>query len=1019
MMKTVKKVTRDSEDTVMAIFDKSSSQRGALMVEAIALLGLMTMVSPMIVRQTAERTTEMEDVAVAGQMKTIKDALENYIQADYANLVPNPPTSEEFQHNITAAKLAPYLPASYIDSGEIRGNKLATGFDIGVRGFCTEKQDSRGATCAALSASCKCTRYKIVGMIVSKSDTEIPDKRAARVASMLGADGGYMRTSDVVTAVAGSGGATDAMKKVLGAQGMWEVDDVTKYVSGISTTSGGRVALSTVFSSGLSADYLYRKKVNGLPDANSMFTDLDMGGNGACESESGDGKCNRINNAGGLEVIAGRLIVRKKNGAAADNQADGSGDTLARIALGTDKANMQVEKSVTITANKLTDDATKTEDGSIQIAASKNINAKADDDFVAEANTKAEMKTSDNRLRFVAEDGTISMEAYSSGEATDPAAEVSLTADEATMSGPAVTVEAGTGGMELNSDDAIKIAAARLLNMSGATGVNMTSPEKIEISSDKTMTLHTGTEMKLESDQTISILGNESAKIGSGDNHLIVRNTVADDKGTIVNGGTAHNGSYAEVVGGLYINTANNHVLSVGASGVASVLLQDGGITMHKSDGKKPGMISSSNKEDVVIKATSNGGVITLSNKGRDNPAIELRGDTGLISATAFQPDYIINNDGNAVQPVVKRGAVSFNTSGVMDGNGITSVTATTFDKVATDAGVGGTKTYNVHNQDPTLNRFRVDPAFVSVMNDIKITSRGGARLSEALPNYILKGIYELSNTYARGPWPCASSCTSISDAQLAQGYACCTYSLPRIFVRDEAGSDHILYYPADDIPTSGGNVTSTAEAYSINLYNSAYVECTDSNCLAHPFMGVVPAPGRQASTSGLGGGAAETMAAWDEGVCPDGYVAAMTVTPSQFDVGKVSYVNTYVPIQSNDTGEYLAYISWNQGHPSIGGVFQPATSVGVAIKDVTDASGNLQGWGVAMGTVGWGFLNEAATDAYWMWNYGANIQVGMMKAYAQTYCYFNPKRFNMPNMKVIQSSGGNVITPMNSVNDI
>ena len=91
----------------MAIFDKSSSQRGALMVEAIALLGLMTMVSPMIVRQTAERTTEMEDVAVAGQMKTIKDALENYIQADYANLVPNPPTSEEFQHNITAAKLAP------------------------------------------------------------------------------------------------------------------------------------------------------------------------------------------------------------------------------------------------------------------------------------------------------------------------------------------------------------------------------------------------------------------------------------------------------------------------------------------------------------------------------------------------------------------------------------------------------------------------------------------------------------------------------------------------------------------------------------------------------------------------------------------------------------------------------------------------------------------------------------------------------------------------------------------------
>ncbi|HBO59866.1 MAG TPA: hypothetical protein DD624_08175 [Alphaproteobacteria bacterium] len=1012
----------------MTTFDKSSSQRGALMVEAIALLGLMTMISPMIVRQTAERTTEMEDVAVAGQMKTIKDALENYIQADYANLVPNPPTQEEFQHNITAAKLSPYLPSSYIDGGEIRGNKLADGFDVGVRGFCTEKQDNRGATCSTLSASCKCTRYKIVGMIVSKKNNneEIPDKRAARVASMLGADGGYMRTSDVVNAVAG-GGAADAMKKVLGAQGMWEVDDVTKYISGIGTNSGGRIALSTVFSSGLSADYLYRKKVNGLPDANSMFTDLDMGGNGACEDASGDGKCNRINNAGGLEVIAGRLIVRKKNGAAADNQADGSGDTLARIALGTDKASMQVEKSVTITANKLlADDATKTEDGSIQIAASKNINAKADDNFVAEAKKKAEMKTSDDKLRFVAEDGTISMEAYSSGEATDPTSEVSLTSEEATMSGPAVTVEAGTGGMELNSDDEIKIAADKLLNMSGATGVNMTSPEKIEIKSDKTMTLHAGTEMKLESDETISIMGNKSAKIGSGDNHLIVSNKAADDKGTIVNGDTAHNGSYAEVVGGLYINTANSHVLSVGAGGVASVLLQDGGITMHKSDGKKPGMIGTANKDDVVIKATSSGGVITLSNKGREHPAIELRGDTGLISATAFQPDYVINNNGDAVQPVVKRGGVSFSSSGVMDSNSITSVTATTFDKIATDSGVGGSKTYNVHQQDATLNRFRVDPAFVSVMNDIKITSRGGARLSEALPNYILKGIYELSNTYAKGPWPCAASCSSISDADLAQGTACCTYSLPRIFVKDEDGSDHILYYPADDIPSSGGNVdpatpsASTTE-YKINLYAGSYTDCpNDGNCLAHPFMGVVPAPGRQASTSGLKGGDAETMAAWDEGVCPDGYVAAMTVTPSQFDVGRVSYVNTYVPIQSDDTGEYLAYISWNQGHPSIGGVFQPATSVGIAIKDITSTSdGSLQGWGVAMGTVGWGFTDETKTDATWMWNYGANIQAGMMKAYAQTYCYFNPKRFNMPNMKVIQSSGGNVITPMNSVNDL
>ena len=57
---------------------KSSDERGALMLEAIALLGLMTMMSPMVVRQTADRTSEMEEVAVAGQMKTLRDAVSRY-----------------------------------------------------------------------------------------------------------------------------------------------------------------------------------------------------------------------------------------------------------------------------------------------------------------------------------------------------------------------------------------------------------------------------------------------------------------------------------------------------------------------------------------------------------------------------------------------------------------------------------------------------------------------------------------------------------------------------------------------------------------------------------------------------------------------------------------------------------------------------------------------------------------------------------------------------------------------------
>ena len=34
---------------------------------------------------------------------------------------------------------------------------------------------------------------------------------------------------------------------------------------------------------------------------------------------------------------------------------------------------------------------------------------------------------------------------------------------------------------------------------------------------------------------------------------------------------------------------------------------------------------------------------------------------------------------------------------------------------------------------------YKVDPAYMSVMNDIRLTSRGGAKLSDILPNYISK----------------------------------------------------------------------------------------------------------------------------------------------------------------------------------------------------------------------------------------------------------------------------------------
>lgn len=55
-------------------------------------------------------------------------------------------------------------------------------------------------------------------------------------------------------------------------------------------------------------------------------------------------------------------------------------------------------------------------------------------------------------------------------------------------------------------------------------------------------------------------------------------------------------------------------------------------------------------------------------------------------------------------------------------------------------------KTVETQNGEAGGKNYQIDPAYTSVMNDIRLTSRGGARLSDILPNYIAKGMYSFDN---------------------------------------------------------------------------------------------------------------------------------------------------------------------------------------------------------------------------------------------------------------------------------
>ena len=318
-------------------------------------------------------------------------------------------------------------------------------------------------------------------------------------------------------------------------------------------------------------------------------------------------------------------------------------------------------------------------------------------------------------------------------------------------------------------------------------------------------------------------------------------------------------------------------------------------------------------------------------------------------------------------------------------------------------------------------------------MNDIVLTSRGGARMSEAMPNYILNGIYTLSNSYTNGRWPCNV------------GHSKCKYIMP-YFTLQELGlsggafeyrcagggngnnSNHPMQGSCSENLSIGNDwytPTTTIGAVTFDFPNRNYSEtCSHTGgCWAHPFMGIVPAPGRGVKANTPSGDTAYkgagTIMAQDEFLCPPGSQAVMTVTPTLFELGKVLHYNA---LRKDGQVQFVNPGFQNYGNAAMrssANILQPGTKLGIMTKgicsldgtnDCSGANSQLYGWAVAMGTV----TQSPDNSEDYIWNVGG-IYANTWTATAHTYCYFNPERFNMPNMTVKSRNGINTMTTMSS----
>lgn len=164
---------------------KTIMQQGGLMIEALAMLGLIAVVTPTMYKKSAERTMEVEDINSATTIRTIMNAANDYVGANYSTIISDMNKAEgdaNKYRTITRAQIEPYLPYGF------NMNKALYNYDFPE--LAIAKNDNNLTTFALFPAK-------------ANADNGIGQERTSRIASLVGASGGYVTESGKARGIGG------------------------------------------------------------------------------------------------------------------------------------------------------------------------------------------------------------------------------------------------------------------------------------------------------------------------------------------------------------------------------------------------------------------------------------------------------------------------------------------------------------------------------------------------------------------------------------------------------------------------------------------------------------------------------------------------------------------------------------------------------------------------------------------------------------------------------------------------
>ena len=206
---------------------KKHSERGAIMLEVIAVLSLMGLMGAMLFRQIYKRNQELQNIQMASEIRVVKEAFSAYIQANGAEIsCPNLSVAMAPQHcevpgKTLAEVVKDYLPTGFLPSaGEGWGADTVDAlYDFKLLGYLRGPDNVAGQGIRTFLGVVTPKRAALPDGVCDEDDSAWNTRRAARIAMLIGIDGGIFSKG-----VTSSGAESD---DIAGTVGTWHLSTAT------------------------------------------------------------------------------------------------------------------------------------------------------------------------------------------------------------------------------------------------------------------------------------------------------------------------------------------------------------------------------------------------------------------------------------------------------------------------------------------------------------------------------------------------------------------------------------------------------------------------------------------------------------------------------------------------------------------------------------------------------------------------------------------------------------------------